>query len=80
MKALFSLLLLPVKLITGLLALLLTLAAKIISLVGRLLAFIIGLALVTGGAMLSFTGVGAFLGIPLSIIGMLLIFRVAFPG
>lgn len=51
------------------------LIAWIIQLVGRLLAAVIGLALVIVGIVLSLTVIGAILGIPLIIFGLLLMVR-----
>jgi hypothetical protein len=42
---------------------------------GRLLAIILGLVLMVVGVLLSLTVIGAFLGIPLAIFGLLLVFR-----
>lgn len=61
-----SILLWPFKFLWGLFTLLL-------SLTGRVLGIIIGLALVTAGAVLTLTIVGAVIGVPLLIIGILII-------
>jgi hypothetical protein len=49
--------------------------AYIVSLTGRLVAVILGLALMIVGALLTITVVGAIVGIPLIIIGILIIVR-----
>jgi hypothetical protein len=49
--------------------------AYIVGLTGRLVAVILGLALMLAGALLTITVVGAIVGIPLIIIGILLIVR-----
>ncbi|MGD8279304.1 MAG: hypothetical protein PVH00_14805 [Gemmatimonadota bacterium] len=54
------------------------LLAFVLRLTGRLVAGVIGLVLLTGGGLLSFTIVGAPLGIPLAIVGLLLLFRSLF--
>jgi len=54
------------------------LLAFVLRLTGRLVAGVIGLALLTGGMLLSFTIVGAPIGIPLAIVGILLLFRSLF--
>jgi len=52
--------------------------AFVLRLTGRLVSGVIGLVLLIGGALLSFTIVGAPIGIPLSIVGLLLLFRSLF--
>ena len=47
----------------------------ILQLTGRLVAVIIGLVLMIAGAIVTLTVVGAIIGIPLFIIGLLLVFR-----
>jgi hypothetical protein len=47
----------------------------ILALTGRLIMVVLGLALLIVGAVLSLTVVGAVLGIPLALIGMLLMVR-----
>jgi len=54
------------------------LLAFVLRLTGRLVAGVIGLVLLMGGVLLSFTIVGAPLGIPLAIVGLLLLFRSLF--
>lgn len=49
--------------------------AWIIQLVGRLLAAVLGLALVIVGIVLSLTVIGAIMGVPLIIFGLLLMVR-----
>jgi hypothetical protein len=51
------------------------LLATIVEMTGRLLAMIIGFLLVVVGVILSLTIIGAIIGIPLAIIGFLLILR-----
>ncbi|HNT25956.1 MAG TPA: hypothetical protein PKM21_16420 [Anaerolineales bacterium] len=48
------------------------LVAYIVTLTGRLVAGILGLALVFVGAVLTLTVVGALVGIPLGLVGLLL--------
>jgi hypothetical protein len=47
----------------------------ILELTGRLVAVILGLVFTAVGAILSLTVVGAFIGVPLFLFGVLLIFR-----
>ena len=47
----------------------------ILELTGRLVAVILGLVFMAVGAILSVTVVGAFIGVPLFLFGMLLVFR-----
>lgn len=47
----------------------------ILTLTGRMVAVILGLLLLVAGVLLSLTGIGACLGIPLAIIGLLLVVR-----
>lgn len=47
----------------------------ILQLTGRLVAVIIGLVLMVAGALVTLTVIGAIIGIPLFIIGLLLVFR-----
>lgn len=49
--------------------------AWIISLTGRIIAVILGFALMAAGVLLSLTVVGAILGIPLALFGLLLVVR-----
>ncbi len=51
------------------------LIAYIITLTGRLVAVILGIVLMLVGALLSITVVGAIVGIPFIIIGVLLVVR-----
>lgn len=44
----------------------------ILELTGRVLALVLGLVLVIGGVVLTLTGIGAIVGIPLILFGMLL--------
>jgi hypothetical protein len=54
------------------------LLAFVLRLTGRLVSGVIGLVLLIGGALLSFTIVGAPIGIPLGLVGLLLLFRSLF--
>jgi hypothetical protein len=47
----------------------------ILSLTGRLLAIILGLVFMLVGVVISLTVIGAIVGVPLFIIGLLLVFR-----
>ena len=51
------------------------LVAAIIKLTGRLVAVVLGFALILVGVVLSATLVGAILGVPMLLFGLLLIFR-----
>jgi hypothetical protein len=51
------------------------LVAYILSLTGRLVAVILGLVLMLVGIILSVTVVGACVGVPIAIIGLLLVIR-----
>ncbi|MBI5935337.1 MAG: hypothetical protein HY867_16670 [Chloroflexi bacterium] len=51
------------------------LVAGIVALTGRLVAVILGFALLIAGILISLTVVGAIVGIPLAIIGFLLVLR-----
>jgi hypothetical protein len=51
------------------------LLAWIIQLTGRLIAMIIGLLLIIGGVVLTLTVVGAIIGVPMILFGVLLIVR-----
>jgi hypothetical protein len=51
------------------------LIAGIVALTGRLLAVILGLVLMLVGLLVSLTVVGAIVGIPLAIVGFLLVLR-----
>jgi hypothetical protein len=51
------------------------LIARIVMLTGRFVAIILGLVLMIGGILLTVTLVGAIVGIPLLIVGGLLIIR-----
>jgi hypothetical protein len=54
------------------------LLAFVLRLTGRLVSAVIGLVFLLGGALLSFTIVGAPIGIPFSILGILLLARAIF--
>jgi hypothetical protein len=54
------------------------LLAFVLRLAGRLITGVIGLVLLMAGVLLSFTIVGAPIGIPLAIVGVLLLFRSLF--
>ena len=47
----------------------------ILKLTGRLVAVVLGLVLMLAGALVSLTVIGAFVGVPLFILGLLLVFR-----
>lgn len=51
------------------------LIAGIVALTGRLVAVILGFALLLAGILVSLTVVGAIVGIPLAIVGFLLVLR-----
>ncbi len=51
------------------------LVTLILELTGRLLAVMIGLVLVILGALISFTIVGALVGVPVALLGILLMLR-----
>ena len=51
------------------------LVEAIMLITGRLLAVILGLVLMLVGVILSLTVIGAILGVPLFIVGLLLVFR-----
>ncbi len=51
------------------------LLAGILNLTGRVVALILGLVLLIVGVLLSATGVGACIGVPLAIFGFLLLVR-----
>jgi len=51
------------------------LVVYIVSLTGRLVAILLGLALMLLGAILTVTIVGAIVGVPLAVIGFLLVIR-----
>jgi hypothetical protein len=51
------------------------LVAWILKLTGRLVAVLLGLVLMIAGAMVSLTVIGIFIGVPLFIIGLLLVLR-----
>jgi polyferredoxin len=55
-----------------------TLIATIIKLVGRLVALIFGLVLMIIGAVLTVTVVGSVVGVPLAVLGLLLVLRSLF--
>jgi len=66
-----NILLLPFRIIWGLISF-------IFNLTGRLLGIVIGIALMAIGLILTITVIGAILGIPLLIVGLLLIIRSLF--
>ena len=47
----------------------------IVSLTGRLIAVMLGLALMVAGALVSLTVIGLIVGVPLFLVGLLLVFR-----
>ncbi|HNJ12000.1 MAG TPA: hypothetical protein PLN43_00370 [Anaerolineales bacterium] len=51
------------------------LLAVIVELTGRFLAMVLGLVLILVGGIVSLTVIGAIIGIPLAIIGLLLLLR-----
>jgi hypothetical protein len=51
------------------------LLAIIVEMTGRFLAMVIGILLILAGILVSLTIVGAIIGVPLAIIGFLLVFR-----
>ena len=51
------------------------LIAVIVELTGRFLAMVLGVVFIVVGVIISLTIVGAIVGIPLAIIGLLLLFR-----
>lgn len=51
------------------------LVATVVNLTGRLLAVILGFALMIAGVLLSITVIGAIIGIPLILFGVLLVIR-----
>lgn len=51
------------------------LVAYIVMLTGRLIAVILGLVLLLVGVILSFTLVGACVGVPLAVLGLLMVIR-----
>lgn len=54
------------------------LLAFTLRLTGRLVSGVIGLVLLAGGALFSFTIIGAPIGVPVAIVGMLLLVRSLF--
>jgi len=54
------------------------LVAALLKLTGRVVGAVVGLALMTVGIILCFTGIGLPLGIPLAILGLLLMLRSIF--
>ena len=54
------------------------LLTAVIKLAGRLLALVIGLALMIVGALLTVTIIGAVVGVPLAAVGLLLVVRSLF--
>jgi hypothetical protein len=59
----------------ALLRLILGLVVGIITLTGRFVAVVIGLVLILAGVLVSLTVVGAIVGIPLALFGLLLVFK-----
>jgi hypothetical protein len=51
------------------------LLALIVELTGRLVAMVLGIVLIIAGTVVSLTIIGAIVGIPLAIIGLLLLLR-----
>jgi hypothetical protein len=51
------------------------LVAFILELTGRFIALVLGTLLIGLGVLISLTGIGAIIGIPLAILGLLLIIR-----
>jgi hypothetical protein len=51
------------------------LLAVIVELTGRFVAMVLGIVLIIAGVIVSLTIVGAIVGIPLAIVGLLLLFR-----
>ncbi|CAG0970917.1 hypothetical protein ANAEL_01175 [Anaerolineales bacterium] len=51
------------------------LLAVIVELTGRFVAMVLGIVLILVGVIVSLTIVGAIIGVPLAIIGLLLLFR-----
>jgi hypothetical protein len=51
------------------------LLATVVELTGRFLAMVLGLVLILAGVLVSLTVIGAIIGIPLAIIGVLLLLR-----
>ena len=51
------------------------LLAVIVELTGRFVAMVLGIVLILAGVIVSLTIVGAIIGVPLAIIGLLLLFR-----
>ncbi|HTP02524.1 MAG TPA: hypothetical protein VMJ64_14210 [Anaerolineales bacterium] len=54
------------------------LLATIVGLTGRFVAMVLGLIFVVVGVIVSFTIIGAIIGIPMAIIGLLLFFKGVF--
>lgn len=52
-----------------------SLLAALIEITGRLVAVILGVAVALVGIVLTLTGIGAILGIPLGLLGMAIVFR-----
>ena len=65
------LLILPFRLVFGL-------VGFILGLVGRLVGFILGLVLILAGGLISLTIIGAIIGIPLALLGLLLVVMALF--
>ena len=77
MHALVSLVTLPFRLALRLFSLLAALAVGIVKLCGRAVALAAGFLFITLGVLMSFTIVGAVVGVPLAVFGAILVFKVA---
>ncbi|PCI74317.1 MAG: hypothetical protein COB20_15315 [SAR86 cluster bacterium] len=66
-------------LITTIVGLLFKLAFFVIGMVGRVIAALIGFAMIMAGFLLSLTGIGAIIGVPISIIGSFIFVKAALP-
>ncbi len=65
----------PISLLTWLIALPIRLAVWLVATLGRILAALVGLALIAGGVLLSLTGILAVVGIPIAILGTAIVFK-----
>ena len=61
--------------LTWLIALPIRLAVWLVATLGRILAALVGLALIAGGVLLSLTGILAVVGIPIAILGTAIVFK-----
>jgi hypothetical protein len=68
---------LPFKVVYSLFSFFIALAVGIGKLAGRSAALLLGIGLITVGAIFSMTIVGALLGVPLAVFGAILVFKVA---